>query len=162
MRTLYCFVRNKNWRRPPFTLAVATLAAVLVAAGGCKKDKEEVFPQFPPPTWENQVTGQYTYSMTAVVTLPRELQSTWQAADELAAFIGEECRAVAEPVEAGGVRVFYLLIQGDATETEKITFRYYNTTNSYIYVSDNSLQFNPEGIYGTVDQPRALVMKPRK
>lgn len=142
--------------------AYIMIAGFLLAAGGCKKDKEEVFPQFPPPSWENKVTGQYTHSMTAVVKLPDDLRQAYQAADELAAFIGEECRAVAEPVEATGNRLFYLLIQGDAAEPGKISFRYYSAASSYIYTSDNLLEFTSGGTYGTPDQPRTLVLLPRK
>lgn len=143
-------------------IVLAALATILIIAGSCKKDKEEVFPQFPPPSWENEATGHYAHSMTAVVKLPPDLQAAYRETDELAAFIGEECRAVARPVNVSGTSLFYLLIQGDAAEPGKITFRYYSSATSYIYIADNTPGFSPDGTYGTADQPRVLTMQPRK
>ena len=138
------------------------IAACLLTAGGCKKkNKEEIYPKFPPPGWTNETTGKYTSSMTAVVKLPRDLDKSYQASDELAAFIGEECRAVAEVVEVAGERLFYLLIQGEPSAGSQIRFRYYSTSSSYIYHSDNVLNFSIDGSYGNADQPVTLALKPK-
>src|SRR3546814_17091345 len=74
------------------TRTILTTIAILaaLAAGSCKKKKEKVYPQYPPPSWKTEVTGQFTYTMTAVVKLPPELESANQAGDALAAFIGDQ------------------------------------------------------------------------
>lgn len=134
-------------------------ALLLPAATGCKKDKN-VYPTYPPPAWERQPDGKYPYSMTAVLRLPNDLARGYTENDELAAFIGGECRSVAEPVEVMNARLFYFLIQGDAVGDEPIVFKYYSAGSSHMYVSDPIIKFKADGNYGTVDEPRTLVLKP--
>lgn len=135
------------------------LLPLLLATGGCKKHKDEALPRFPPPSWEAETAGKYPGSMTAVVQLPNPLHAGYEEKDELAAFIGEECRAVGEPVEVNGVRLFYMLIHGSAPENEGIVFKYYSARDSRMYATDNPLEFEADGVYGTADQPKMLTLR---
>lgn len=135
------------------------LLPLLLTTGGCKKHKNEALPRFPPPSWADETAGKYPGSMTVVLQLPNPLQAGYQEKDELAAFIGEECRGVGEPVEVNGVRLFYMLIHGVAPEDEGIIFRYYSAGDSRRYATDNPLEFEADGIYGTADQPKMLVLR---
>src|SRR3546814_13826234 len=142
MFTFYCLEIDNDQRRPQgpqrsgrprrvlHTRTILTTIAILaaLAAGSCKKKKEKVYPQYPPPSWKTEVTGQFTYTMTAVVKLPPELESANQAGDELAAFIGDQCRAVAEPVKPGSSQLFHLLITDDPAETKKDTISYFRAS----------------------------------
>src|SRR3546814_19115803 len=80
MFTFYCLEIDNDQRRPQgpqrsgrprrvlHTRTILTTIAILaaLAAGSCKKKKEKVYPQYPPPSWKTEVTGQFTYTMTAV------------------------------------------------------------------------------------------------
>ncbi|HYH56606.1 MAG TPA: hypothetical protein VD772_08350 [Anseongella sp.] len=139
-------------------IAFLLIALLLPGTAGCKKDKK-VYPTYPPPGWEKQPDGKYPYSMTAVLRLPNDLGAGYKENDELAAFIGEECRSVAVPVDVEGARLFYFLIQGAAVENERIVFKYYSSGSSYMYASDPIIEFKADGNYGTADQPWTLVLK---
>lgn len=111
------------------------------------------------PSWSVEAAGQYPGSMTAVVQLPAHLRSDYREGDELAAFIGEECRGVGEAVEVEGAQLFYVLIHGAAPEEEGIVFKYYSTKASHVFITNTRLSFETDGVFGTVDQPRVLALK---
>jgi len=117
---------------------------------------------YPAPGWQAINAATYAYSMTAVVSIPDSLQQTVGSTDELAAFIGNECRGSGSYVERGnGLKpVFYVLIKGAADEAGSVTFKYYNKKSSFMYSSGDILQFVIDDNYGTVDAPATPGFKP--
>lgn len=101
-------------------------------------------------------------SMTAVVKLPHSMQSDSGPGDQLAAFIGEDCRGIGVPVEIRNELTFYVMIRGAASESGHVHFIYYSARNGHLYRSDNGAEFAVDGLYGTADQPVVLDLRPWK
>jgi hypothetical protein len=128
---------------------IALFCLVIIVAAGCKK--EEVFTKFPAPTWTVD-NSTYSVSMTAVVKLPTELEPFAQADDQLAAMAGDVCRGVGVKING----LWYVSIQGESDDDSNIRFSYYSARNQYLYNTDNLFTFEPDAIYGTVDNPKVL------
>lgn len=126
--------------------------------GGCKKHHSR--PKVPAPTWTVDQTGQYPASMTAVVRVPDNLQENVQKADQIGAFIGDECRGKGQLVVAGENKLFFILIHGTASEQSRISFKYYSSLKSYLYQTDVFLDFTVDGNFGTADNPIILGLQP--
>lgn len=99
--------------------------------------------------------GNYAYSMTVVFQLPSALKDSATADDMLAAFVGEECRAVATLSNG----VFFLDVIGTGEEESDVTFLYWNAGNHNMYESLVSLPFSADFIYGVVDKPKTFSCK---
>ena len=95
-------------------------------------------------------------SMTAVVGLPDELQAYVGADDKVAAFWGEECISVGEPVAVGGKTVYKMTIRSIDNPASKISFQYYNATYSYLYKTEGWMDFQNESVFGTEENPQVL------
>lgn len=113
---------------------------------------EEKFTTFPQPGWSAEFNKDYNASMTAVVSLPDNLAAYANEKDEIAAFIGNECRGVGTAIEG----LYYVLIKGSPEEQAKVTFRYYSATNQYMYKAAIGFDFEADGTYGTTDEPKIL------
>lgn len=140
------------------TLLLA-LMAVLITAGisSCSKDRDSGYAKVPAPDWKEDMTGKYPASMTAVVQLPENLLPASQVEDKLAAFIKDECRGTGVMVKVNDTTsVFYVMIHGTAAEQTKISFKYYSKKDSYLYTTNDFLDFSIDGNYGTVDEPAIL------
>ncbi|MDQ6812929.1 MAG: hypothetical protein M3040_04215 [Bacteroidota bacterium] len=141
-----------------WTFSIFLLAATL----SCSKKSvdapppEEVGTKFPPPTWRADATGKYPATMTAVVALPATLVANGTDNDNLAAFADNECRGEGVIVKVNGTNLFFVLIQGQANETSKITFKYYSNKTSYMYESSSPLNFLVDAIYGSAANPKTL------
>lgn len=108
------------------------------------------------PAWVAvEAEGDYAYSMTVVFELPSALEGNATSDDILAAFVGEECRAVATLSDG----VFFLDVIGTGEEESPVTFRYWNAGNHYMYESLVSLPFITDFIYGVVDNPKTFRCK---
>lgn len=94
--------------------------------------------------------------MTAVVALPASLEPTKGPGDQLAAFIGEECRGLGVVVNVETKYLYFLLIRGLADEQSKITFKYYNGKTGYLYKTNPDLSFLVDAVYGTAQNPKLL------
>ena len=127
------------------------LFVLAICLGSCKE--EEVNTTFPAPVWQVD-DAKYSVSMTAVVVLPENLQTYFQTNDQIAAFINGECRGVGQLID----NAFFITIKGTPEENSKVSFRYYNTRNQYMYATDANLSFEPDAIYGTADAPEVLVL----
>ena len=129
--------------------------AVFSACG----DDEETFPTSPAPEWKVDLTEQYPLSMSAVVKLPDNLEAHAAAGDQLAAFVGEDCRGVGEAVEVNGQKVYFVLIKGNGSEQDKIKFQYFSAKNSYLYTTQKFLKFEVDTRFGSADAPEVLPLQ---
>lgn len=135
-------MKSRQWIIP-------LLVAVLLAAG-C--DREEVYPTYDQPGWVETFDGDYNASMTAVLRLPDNLAPYVAAGDELAAFIGDECRGVGQQVDG----LWYVMLKGTPDEQGMVSIRYYSAANRYLYRTAEGFEFESDGVYGTADNPVTL------
>ncbi|MGM9804813.1 MAG: hypothetical protein ACI308_11645 [Muribaculaceae bacterium] len=106
------------------------------------------------PAWTDPDKTVYPTSMTAVVRLTPILELYADDADQMAAFIGNECRGVATTVVNNGVKLFFIQIKGSSSENGNVELRYYSNANSRTYNSVAAdLPYEINKIYGTVDAP---------
>jgi hypothetical protein len=139
---------------------------LLLAGLGCGKESadppKEITTKFPPPAWKANDTGKYPATMTAVVTLPSPLATDALENDNLAAFIGDECRGVGVVIDVNSQKLFFVLIQGMPDESNKITFKYYSIKTSFMYESRTSLNFLVDDVYGTAGNPKTIDLEQLK
>lgn len=75
-------------------LLVLTAIVVVAVMSGCRK--KEVITKYDNPNWQFTDTLSYTYiSATAVIALPDNLQPYIDDNDQMAVFVGDVCRGVA-------------------------------------------------------------------
>lgn len=114
------------------------------------------FPDYtkPRPAW-TVPEASYSSTMTAIVSLAPILEEDADANDLFAAFIGDECRAIAEMIESNGKRYYFFVIKGFSRETQDgVKFRYYSSKRSYLYESDSVTIFTPDLVWGVIDEPK--------
>jgi hypothetical protein len=144
-------------------LLILIAATLLTGLTACKKTaeqkaEEELMIQHPMPDWKKDQSGKYPVSMTAVVSLPQKLKQGQSDGDKLAAFIEGECRGEGIAVQMDSLNVFFVLINGTASEQSKLNFRYFSKKTSYLYESVASVSFRVDENYGTAEKPMALEM----
>lgn len=106
------------------------------------------------PQWKIPNMNIYSTSMTAIIRLTPVLEEFFDSADKMAAFIGDECRGVADIVTVNGINYFFILIKGESSENGNVVFKYYSKSQSRIYSSEGtSVKFESNKIYGTADNP---------
>ncbi|MCP9610486.1 hypothetical protein [Coprobacter tertius] len=128
-----------------------TLFLFILGLNSCQK--EEVYKTFPPPVWQVEDT-KYSVNMTAVVVLPPNMQALYQKNDQIAAFVNDECRGIGQFVD----NAFFITIKGLPEEISKVSFKYYNNQNQYMYSTDAFLSFEQDAIFGTIDAPEILTL----
>ena len=121
------------------------LVILLVAFASCKKEEYNTYDA---PQWQADF-GDYSETMTAVVDLPNSIKPYMQTTDEMAVFIGDQCRGTAELVEGK----FFINIKGAPDEVSPITFYYYSAGNKYKYKYESDITFQPNRVIGTYDDP---------
>lgn len=130
------------------------LLGILMLLMGCQKE-EISYPTFSAPGWNVVDNPNFSVSMTAVVSLPDYLASYAQDDDELAAFVGDECRGIAKKMGY----IYYVLISGTTNETSHIHFCYYSARNKYMYHTASDINFKADDRIGMTDEPRALSLE---
>jgi hypothetical protein len=111
------------------------------------------------PNWAAVTTDfQYTMTYIAHVSINSGVQ-TIQDGDEVAAFVGTECRGAATIVTAGTTKSFYLLIKGNQTSTETLTFKYYQKSSSHIFDLNLTKDFVANQAFGSLDVPFVFEVK---
>ncbi len=126
------------------------LSVVLVSIVACKpKPEEPVIPGDPSskPNWQAVINPEFPSSMT-ITCLPPEGE-TVTTEDEVAAFWGDTCRAVAG--QANGI--FYIVINGPQN-TLAMDVKYYSAT--YKTVRTAKFTYTPEANVGSTDAPYRL------
>jgi hypothetical protein len=143
------------------------LGAAIFTAGFCscgktaeRKPDTEVLTQHPLPDWKTDQSGKYPVSMTAVLNLPAKLKEGQSEGDMLAAFIDGECRGQGINVQMDSLKLFFVLINGTASEQSKIQFRYFSKKTSYLYQTGATVDFKVDDNYGTAEKPMSLELVP--
>lgn len=126
--------------------------------GGVQTDTSATsnYNKYDNPGWTAvKATGDYAYTMTVTFELPTVLKLEATADDMVAAFVGEECRGVANLSDG----VFLMDVIGTGAETSPVIFRYWNAANHYMYEYLNTIPFTSDFIYGVVDEPKMFSCK---
>ncbi|HYW96067.1 MAG TPA: hypothetical protein VE870_10800 [Bacteroidales bacterium] len=134
------------------TTLIILLATFISGLSSCRKDDE--YKHYDVPEW-NVALGNYQVNMTAVVELPSYIEPYMTDKDQMAAFVNDSCRGVADIVD----RQFFMVIKGNPDEQSKVTFRYYNARNRYLYEAREYVGFETDLILGNTDNPEVLPLK---
>ncbi|MCF0198305.1 MAG: carbohydrate-binding domain-containing protein [Bacteroidaceae bacterium] len=94
----------------------------------------------------------YRYDMSAYLTLEMDSRAVLPAEAELAVFVDDECRGVAEAC-AGAEGVYYLRVRSNATAGETLTFKAYVGDEEIALLTDAPVVFNAETVLGSVGTP---------
>jgi hypothetical protein len=122
---------------------------------GCKKKDTEVFDS--KPNWVMATDVNKEYSMTYIVKVSvNSVVQPLVVDDELAAFIGTQCRGTSTIVANDSKNCFYLLVYGNQNDSEKLTFKYFSSQQRKIYESVPVDSYYPNQIIGSLDAPTLL------
>jgi hypothetical protein len=124
---------------------------MLTLLSGCKKNDEK-FDNKPNWVLDNTVNKEYSMTYIVKVSVTSEVQPL-VAADELAAFIGTQCRGTATIVSNDNKNCFYLLVYGSQNDTEKLSFRYFSSQKKKIFESLPVDSYFPNQMIGSLDTP---------
>lgn len=105
------------------------------------------------PQWTEPGNGIFQFSMTAIVRLSDFLEKYADDADQIAAFIGDECRGTGSVENNGNQKLFFLYIKGNNSESGKVTLKYFSAKNKKTYTCENLFEFEQNSYYGTAESP---------
>ena len=106
------------------------------------------------PSWSDPDKNIYPSSMTAVIRLSQALELFAADGDQMAAFIGGECRGVAQAIRTNGVKLFFIQVKASSSESGNVEFRYFSSRWGRIYKSPASdVKYEINKVYGTADVP---------
>lgn len=109
------------------------------------------------PGWQNPDMHVYPASMTAIIRTSDYIRPDITADDRLAAFIGTECRGVAEQIEGADGETLYLLqVKADQSEVDEVEFRYYSARKQEIFIASERVSFEADITMGSVDTPTEM------
>ena len=77
---------------------------------------------------------------------------------EVAAFVGDECRGVAEVNNQGGSSRLYIRIRSNSTSGEKITFKLFDKTEGKPKRIAETIEFESNGQVGIPSSPTTLTL----
>jgi len=105
------------------------------------------------PDWSVNPSN-FSYNMTVTGVLYIDQVETLNENNIVAAFVGDECRAVSYPIFNQGVNryVFYMMIFSNSTN-ETLTFKAYNSDNDEVVELLNSFNFQINGLVGNAEAP---------
>jgi hypothetical protein len=105
------------------------------------------------PAWEIQTSEfRYQATLTSLIKLNGE---TLDGTDHrLAAFIHDECRGIAEPVDTPYGKRYFLQIWSN--ENQNINFKLYHAGNDKIYDTPKTLAFEADKSYGSIEYPEQM------
>ena len=78
---------------------------------------------------------------------------------EVAAFVGDECRGIAEVRTQGGYTWLYLRVRSNAASGEKVTFKIYDKTAGKVYNAFETVAFTSNGQEGMPSSPATLTLR---
>lgn len=127
------------------------IALILNALSGIA---DEGSPQYP-STWK-VTPGNYQYSMTVTAVLVFDGIESTDMADKVSAFVGNDCRGVAQPVvyvPSSGRYIAYMMIYSNKASGEDLTLMMYDSDNNKVYEAVNEISFYANASYGFTDDP---------
>ena len=157
----------RNCTKHGLLVVLCTLA--LVAFVGCKNEEkapETFVGNVSRPAWTAPADYDYTSSMTAVVKVDLKAQYpvtgkdfVLNDSDLLAAFSGETCLVVVEPLSLEGnpaEALFFLYITGPSSlqgGAGGVSLRYYSTHYKNLFEAKDAINFVNDAHLGTVVEP---------
>lgn len=108
------------------------------------------------PNWIQAPGGGGSMSLNAKVTFGGVEQ--YAAGSQLAVFINNELRGVASPTLSGGSYWYFIIVNNGTAG--KITFKYYDSANAYIYECPTNHNFVSNSILGSVMEPYEVKLEP--
>ena len=132
-------------------IVMLPLLAALAMMAGCQE--EEVIPTHSKPGWAAIDNPDHDVTMTVIMTLPDHLAGNTSDGDEIAAFIGDQCRGTANRVG----NLYYVMVDGTENEAGDVYFRYYCANTGYMYRSATAVPFKANANEGTPDEPLSLI-----
>lgn len=133
-------------------IVMLPLLAALALMAGCQE--EEVIPTHSKPGWTATDNPDHDATMTVITTLPSHLAGNTSDGDEMAAFIGDQCRGTANRVGD----LYYIMVDGMENETGDVYFRYYCANTGYMYRSATTVPFKANDNVGSADQPLSITL----
>ena len=99
----------------------------------------------------------FPYDMTVYAGLVMEEGMVTDYANyEIAAFVGDECRGVAEVQTQGGKTWLYMRVRSNTTSGETVAFKLYDRAESRVYAVSENLTFNSQERVGMPSDPMEL------
>jgi len=106
-------------------------------------------------TWE-VTANDYQYNMTITTALVFDMVESRDVNDKIAAFVGNDCRGVAQPntyVPEDDRYLAHLLVYSNVTSGEEVTLYMYDDSEDEIVEVAEKLAFASNATYGSVDDP---------
>lgn len=132
-------------------LCTLVLSALTLSMSSCSSDEET--PIDAKPSWTPKTPAEASVNMTVYVQVTSNL--TLGENDIMAAFVGDECRAIGVPTDN---RTYVLTIKGVADEKSKVTLRFYNEQRQRIYTDDTKINFQADDVIG-LEEPYVFKIK---
>ncbi|MCA1762532.1 MAG: gliding motility-associated C-terminal domain-containing protein [Flavobacteriales bacterium] len=109
------------------------------------------------PDWDvNPADYQFTMTFTGTGTF--NCEETSNTSDRVAAFVGDECRGVANfETEANGSFLAYLTVYGNQFEGTELSFKLYRAETGDIIDSPKKEIFSDGAIWGNPEEPYAFL-----
>ena len=106
------------------------------------------------PSW-NVNPADYESTMSITASLRVEGMPSQGSSDLLAAFVGDEVRGVAAPIEVAGQMVYFLTVYANGSG-ETLSFRLYEANTDLVRVARETLTFEANAIAGLPSSPLAM------
>lgn len=102
----------------------------------------------------------YQYDMTVYAqVLADENVVTDYSNYEIAAFVGDECRGIAEVKSQGGYTWLYLRVRSNAASGETVSFKIYDAAAGKAFNAIETVNFESNGLLGMPSTPTTLTLK---
>lgn len=102
----------------------------------------------------------YQYDMTVYAqVLADENIVTDYSNYEIAAFVGDECRGIAEVKSQGGYTWLYLRVRSNAASGETVSFKIYDAAAGKAFNAIETVNFESNGLLGMPSTPTTLTLK---
>lgn len=109
--------------------------------------------------WEEN-PHDYQYDMTVYAqVLADENVVTDYSNYEIAAFVGDECRGIAEVKSQGGYTWLYLRVRSNAASGETVSFKIYDAAAGKAFNAIETVNFESNGLLGMPSTPTTLTLK---
>jgi hypothetical protein len=109
------------------------------------------------PNWliENNLIKEFSMTYIVQMSVDSEIQPIIEG-DELAAFIGNQCRGIATIVSNSNNNSFYLLIFGNQNDTGNLILKYFNKQKTWIFEAKPINNYFSNQLVGSPDEPFRL------
>lgn len=102
----------------------------------------------------------YQYDMTVYGSLVVDGATVTSLENyEIAAFVGDECRGVAEVQKKDAYTWLYIRVRSNAASGEKVTFKIYDKTAGKVYNAVETVAFTSNGQEGMPSSPATLTLR---